>query len=151
MFFVHTKILHRPLEPATAFVALGVYVALILVDSTAESHYSFNRVKEGLTTLPNAVNSLLNTWVALGRLTSYLNQPEIEDTTWDTTSMTISCTAATIGWPTGGDPAQEGPTFLLRDVDLTLPSGQFTLVCGPLGCGKTLFVSLPHQGIVLTR
>ena len=103
---------------------------------------SFNRVKDGLTTLPNAVNDLLMTKVALGRLTSYLNQPEIQDTDWDTTDATIRCKTATIGWPAAVNNGDDtAPVFKLKDVDLTLPAGKFTLICGPLGCGKTLFGS----------
>ena len=88
------------------------------------------------------------TRVALGRLTSYLNQPEIEETTWDTSNLSITCEAATLAWPlsgTSGDADNSVPTFKLRDVDLTLPIGKFSLVCGPLGSGKTLFVSVAPE------
>jgi len=81
-------------------------------------------------------------------LTSFLNQPDIEDTTWDTTDLTITCESATIRWPVTGDTKDEDastPIFRLKDVDLTLPTGKFTLVCGPLGCGKTLFVSYHYR------
>ncbi|ORX40310.1 hypothetical protein BD324DRAFT_607321 [Kockovaella imperatae] len=126
-FFFHTKVLHKPLEPATAFVALGV----------------FNRVKDSLTSLPSAVNELLSTWVALQRLVTYLNQTEIEDADWDTTDQQIVLEKATIAWPSGDtkEDAESGiNTFKLRNVSLRLPVNQFTLVCGPLGSGKSLFL-----------
>ena len=126
-FVFHTKVLHRPLEPATAFVALGV----------------FNRVKDSLTSLPSAVNELLSTYVALQRLVTYLNQNEIEDADWDTTEQDIVMEKATVGWPsTGAEEINEGlAPFTLKDMTLKVPVNKFTLVCGPLGSGKTLFVS----------
>ena len=84
------------------------------------------------------------TKVALGRLCTYLNQAEIAVTTWDTTSSVIRFKAAVIGWPVAGDGTEgeeSSRSFRLRDLNLTLPEGKFTLVCGPLGSGKTLFVS----------
>ena len=103
----------------------------------------FNRVKDSLSTLPNAVNAILSTKVALGRLVVYLNQGEIEDANWDITDQTIILNSATVSWPKGEGDEQDTtvPPFKLRDMTLTVPEKQFTLVCGSLGSGKTLLAS----------
>ncbi|ORY26307.1 P-loop containing nucleoside triphosphate hydrolase protein [Naematelia encephala] len=124
-FTFHTKVMHRPLDPATAFVALTV----------------FNRVKDSLSALPDTFNAILVAKVALDRLCNYLNQPEIEGTAWDISDGAIICKNATIGWPMAEtDPNTMIQSFKLRNLDFTLPQGKFTLICGPLGSGKTLFL-----------
>ena len=56
----------------------------------------------------------------------------------------IVVTRATITWPRAENVTlpTETQAFCLRDVDLQVPSGQLTLVCGALGTGKTLLVSM---------
>jgi excinuclease UvrABC ATPase subunit len=46
---------------------------------------------------------------------------------------------ATITWPSTEG---ETPAFRLQGVTMTLPKNGFTLICGSLGSGKSLFVSL---------
>lgn len=60
----------------------------------------------------------------------------------------VSLSNATIGWSTGDlSSATETETmdhhqdFTLDDMSVIIPKGGLTLVCGPLGSGKTLFVS----------
>ncbi|WVO18186.1 hypothetical protein L204_105890 [Cryptococcus depauperatus] len=125
-FFFHTKVMGRPLDPATAFVASNI----------------FNRVKDGLGTFPQIVQVFLTTKVSLDRLSKYLNQPEIDKERWTTASATIVCENATISWPaaeedTTGSPTQ---TFKMQDVNFQLPEGKLTLLCGPLGTGKSLLL-----------
>ena len=88
---------------------------------------------------------VFETLVALNRLVTFLNQPEIDLADWVTTSNIIAFKDATLGWPAAAEKdAIDQKAFKLRGVDMTLPEGKFTLVCGPLGSGKTLLVSLCH-------
>ncbi|WWD17007.1 hypothetical protein CI109_101443 [Kwoniella shandongensis] len=125
MFTFHTKVLHRPLDPATAFVTLNI----------------FNRVKEGIQTVPDAIQRLIIARVSLDRLTQYLNQPELGQERSDSRSARIVCQQATISWPASEqEPSSEAPSFRLREADLQVPDGKLTLLCGPLGSGKTLLL-----------
>jgi len=97
--------------------------------------------------IPNVLQAILMTKVSLGRLISYLNQAEIEETTWDTSALEVVIEKATIGWPGTAEADADALTapFKLRNVDFTIPQGKFTLVCGVLGSGKTLLVSLTYM------
>ena len=93
--------------------------------------------------LPNAIQDLLVNKVAIERLAVYLNQPEVERTNRCASDRRIIFDNATIGWPQAEniEVSEASPAFTLNDIDLCLPEGKLTLVCGPLGSGKTLLVS----------
>jgi ABC-type polar amino acid transport system ATPase subunit len=76
-------------------------------------------------------------------LTGFLNQPEIAQMAQDSIDEEIIFKNATIVWSVAENVEAEvtSRAFKLRGVELALPAGRFTLVCGPLGSGKTLFVS----------
>ncbi|KLT42676.1 P-loop containing nucleoside triphosphate hydrolase protein [Cutaneotrichosporon oleaginosum] len=128
-FIYYTKILGRDLEPATAFVTLVV----------------FAKVKAGLDVFPMAIDVVLNSKVALDRLKNYLNQAEVDVSPDDVSDGMIAIDNATVSWPVpenAVNPSTEPPanTFRLKGISLSLPQGKMTLVCGPLGAGKTLFL-----------
>ncbi|WVF71138.1 hypothetical protein IAT40_005935 [Kwoniella sp. CBS 6097] len=126
-FFFHTKVLGRVLEPSTAFVVLTI----------------FNRVKDGLGTFPQIIQTFLSTKVSLDRISRFLSQPEIDKERWESASKQIICDNATIAWPsaeTPTDPGTQTPRFKLRDITFEIPEGGLTLLCGPLGSGKTLLL-----------
>ena len=102
-----------------------------------------NGAIDSMQQLPNAIQDLLVIKVAVERLTVYLNQPEVKMTTRCTSDRRILFENATIGWPkaVNVEVSEELSAFTLNDVDFCIPEGQFTLVCGPLGSGKTLLVS----------
>ena len=135
------------MNASTAFVALTVYV---ITGDNANGR--FNRVKESLTVLPATLQALLQAKVSLDRLTTYLNQPEIDPPMGDSGGRII-CQQATIGWPTEekDDSTPElTAAFTLKGLDFEPPKGQMTIVCGPLGSGKTLLVSLlGASGLIL--
>jgi energy-coupling factor transporter ATP-binding protein EcfA2 len=69
----------------------------------------------------------------------------VEVTTETSGSDQIALSGATLAWPVSEDAADSPESvhvFNMRDMTLEIPPGQFTLVCGPLGSGKTLLVSL---------
>lgn len=114
MFAFHTLVMKRQLDPATGFVTFTV----------------FNRVKDALGNIPQVVQSLLTTRVSLGRLVDFLNQPETGHLT-DMKTDRVVFDDATVTWP-------ETEAFKLQ-VNLAVPDGM-TLICGPLGSGKTLLL-----------
>lgn len=92
-----------------------------------------------------AIDVVLNSKVALDRLKNYLNQAEVDVNEDDVSDGMIALDVATFTWPvaeTANTPtAEPGDVFRMRRITLSLPQGRMTLVCGPLGAGKTLFVS----------
>lgn len=99
----------------------------------------------GLNALPGAVDIVLSTKISLDRLKGYLNQAEVERDPHNVSECRIIMDDATFSWPRGEvvtDPiANQTPSFQMRHFNLVLPDGRITLICGPLGAGKTLFVS----------
>ncbi|RXK39910.1 hypothetical protein M231_02844 [Tremella mesenterica] len=112
-FVFHTKVMGNRLDAATAFIALTV-----------------------LSSVPRVYESVLQAQVSLGRLVTYLNQPEIiVDEPSNGEEIMIS--DATITWPKAEN-VDLSEVFKLSNVNLQLPTGKLTLICGPLGSGKTL-------------
>lgn len=89
--------------------------------------------------------------ISLDRLSHYLNAPEVDMTRRGSSQpYEITLRDATITWPTGEvvdtSPAvsAEAPhKFALSDMNVIIPQGELTLISGPLGSGKTLFVRKP--------
>ena len=91
--------------------------------------------------IPGLVEKIFRTLVSLGRITEFLNRSELDLSQWDTDDTFIAIEDATFSWPVA-DPEDADPkAFRLRDITVQLPQGKLTLVCGPLGSGKSLFVS----------
>lgn len=105
-------------------------------------------LSDSLSAFPDAINALLEAKVALDRITRYLNQPEVELAAETSGSDRIALSGATLAWPVSEDAADSPESvhvFKMRDMTLEIPPGQFTLVCGPLGSGKTLLVRLQPE------
>lgn len=93
--------------------------------------------------MPYFIQDLLGSIVAFNRLVDFLNRPEVNISDWESDDKEITFSRATFSWPTAANDVVEveGLTpFRLVDFDLSLPVGKLTLVCGPLGSGKTLLV-----------
>jgi ABC-type bacteriocin/lantibiotic exporter with double-glycine peptidase domain len=95
-------------------------------------------VKDALSTIPNSVNAFLQIRVSLQRLVDFWNQPEISLYEGDEADEP-RFENATITWPAEQASAS---AFRLRDVNLILPKNGFSLICGPLGSGKSLLVCI---------
>lgn len=97
-----------------------------------------------------AIDVVLNSKVALDRLKNYLNQTEVDLNEDDVSDGMIALDTATFTWPVAEsvvDPSSEpGNVFRMRRITLSLPQSKMTLVCGPLGSGKTLFVGAGYSG-----
>jgi ABC-type multidrug transport system fused ATPase/permease subunit len=96
--------------------------------------------------VPKCIQDISGALVALNRLVDFLNRDEVDISEWERgqggpgndATGGIVFDGLTIGWPKG---EADGPgTFELQEVDLAIPRGKLTLVCGPLGSGKTLLV-----------
>lgn len=95
--------------------------------------------------IPRQIQDILEVKVALERFTTFLNQPEVNLSTCNVSSGTITLEDATIAWPKAETSMliQSGlEAFSLRGLNFCIPKGRLSLVCGPLGSGKTLLVGI---------
>ena len=121
-FFAYTYIAGKPLPVEVAFPALQLFALL---------EQSFKEV-------PALITTLLNASIAMGRLESFLAEPDKEESgeDQDPPDFRIGFENATLAWPGNHKP-------VLKNLNFQFDRG-FTLVCGKVGSGKTALL----QGIL---
>ncbi|KAI0382025.1 canalicular multispecific organic anion transporter 1 [Hypomontagnella monticulosa] len=112
-FFAVTYIAGRPLPIDVAFPALQLFTML----------------ESSLKELPNLITVLLNASVAIGRLETFMNEPDKEEGAYGDIPTEIEFRNASFAWPTNGK-------LVLEDLDLHFPTG-LTVIYGKVGSGKT--------------
>ncbi|KAI0140867.1 canalicular multispecific organic anion transporter 1 [Hypoxylon sp. NC0597] len=112
-FFAVTYIAGRPLPVDVAFPALQLFTML----------------ESSLKELPNLITVLLNASIALGRLETFMREPDKEEGAYSDTPSEIEFRDASFAWPTNGK-------LVLEDLNLHFPPG-LTLIHGKVGSGKT--------------
>ncbi len=110
------------LSPSIAFVSLGVFRALEVT----------------LSVVPELTTDLLDAWVSVKRVQDYLSSPDIVPVSKD--GDLISFDNASIAWPSDGD-LSESERFVLRDISLTFPQGELSVISGKTGTGKSLMLA----------
>lgn len=126
---------------ALAAVSLGVYAALngVLLPSVAfVSLGVFRALEVTLSVVPELTTDALDAWVSIKRIEEYLNSPEIEETHTEADEVTFD--NATIAWPANGNLDDE-ERFILRDVTVTFPKGELSVISGKTGAGKSLMLA----------
>ncbi|RYP45761.1 hypothetical protein DL768_007937 [Monosporascus sp. mg162] len=114
--------LYGRLEPSVAFVSLGV----------------FNALQVTLSIIPELTTNLVDAWVSVKRIDTYLQSPEISRIAKD--SDLVSFDNASIAWPS--DSTEKDPNrFVLRDVTVTFPKGELSVISGKTGSGKSLMLA----------
>ena len=114
-------VIHRTLSPSVAFTAISV----------------LSQIEGTLGSLPGVTTDVMDAWVACNRIQRYLDAPEKEKTTRPGPS--VSFEKATITWPSYND--EEGEKYLLKDVNLTFPNGDLSVISGRTGSGKSLLLA----------
>ncbi|KXJ91510.1 P-loop containing nucleoside triphosphate hydrolase protein [Microdochium bolleyi] len=113
---------HGSLLPSVAFVSLGVFKALEVT----------------LSIIPELTTDALDAWVSVKRIDAYLNSAEVTKISKD--SDEISFDDASIAWPS--DNTEEDPDrFILRNMNITFPKGELSVVSGKTGSGKSLLLA----------
>ncbi|KAG0044863.1 hypothetical protein BGZ83_009850 [Gryganskiella cystojenkinii] len=144
-FFCYVKLQKGEFTPAVAFTAMVL----------------FNRLKAPLNGLPAVYMALTNASVSLGRISEYLEEPNIKDVFVNGKKITTA-RAPEIGmdglnaqWWTSDSaktPAasataveevrtEDTDQFILRNINVAFPVGEMSIVCGPTGSGKTSLLS----------
>lgn len=110
------------LTPSVAFVSLGVFKAL-------EVTLSF---------LPELTTDALDAWVSIKRIEEYLNSPDVEKVSKD--SDEVAFDNVSIAWP-ADENTEEADRFVLRDINVTFPKGELSVISGKTGTGKSLVLA----------
>ncbi|KAI0173569.1 P-loop containing nucleoside triphosphate hydrolase protein [Hypoxylon sp. FL1284] len=114
--------LHGTLAPSVAFVSLGIFKTLEVT----------------LSVIPELTTDLLDAWVSVKRMDAYLQGAEITKITKEADEVTFE--NASVAWPS--DSKEEDPDrFVLRDVNVTFPKGELSVISGKTGSGKSLLLA----------
>ncbi|KAK4451704.1 P-loop containing nucleoside triphosphate hydrolase protein [Podospora aff. communis PSN243] len=114
--------LNGTLTPSVAFVSLGVFKALEVT----------------LSVVPELTTDLLDCWVSINRIEGYLNSPEVEPVSKD--SDDVSFGNVSIAWP-ADEGVEEEDKFVLRNINVTFPEGELSVISGKTGTGKSLMLA----------
>ncbi|KAI9641269.1 hypothetical protein NHQ30_010070 [Ciborinia camelliae] len=131
---VHSYI-YQELTPAQAFTAIGVFLQL---DHCMQS-------------LPNIITQMIAANVSLQRVEDFLDSTELANILTrpvepleptDSNSSVIAFENARISWPSDEEYVDiESDRFTLRDVNISFPANQLTIICGKTGSGKSLLLN----------
>lgn len=115
--------IYGELTPSVAFVSLGVFRSLEVT----------------LSVVPELTTDLLDAWVSVKRIQDYLLSPDLVKLSGD--GDEISFDKASIAWPSDDPEIEESDRFVLRDVTLTFPKGELSVISGKTGTGKSLMLA----------
>ncbi|KAL2168786.1 hypothetical protein VTG60DRAFT_6825 [Thermothelomyces hinnuleus] len=115
-------VVHGSLAPSVAFVSLGVFKSL----------------ETTLAIVPELTTDLLDALVSINRIEQYLNSPELEQVSKPADE--ISFQDASIAWPTDEE-VDESERFVLRNINVTFPKGELSVISGKTGTGKSLMLA----------
>ncbi|KAI0443678.1 ABC transporter [Xylaria telfairii] len=112
-FFAYTYIAKRPLTVDIAFPALQLFTML----------------ETSLKEIPNLVTVLLNAYVSLDRIESFMAEPDKEDNDSNDATPDVEFQDATFAWPTNHK-------TVLKNLNIRFTTG-LSIICGKVGAGKT--------------
>ena len=116
------SILDGILAPSVAFTALAI----------------FQRLELTLSLVPEFATDFFNAWVSCGRVEEFLNSPERVDATVH--ADVVHFEGASIAWPSS-DEKQSPRGFSLRDLNLSFPRHELSIIAGPTAAGKSLLLA----------
>lgn len=110
------------LPASVAFVSVGIFKSL----------------EFALSIIPEIVAGGLDTWVSLQRIQTYLNGPEMVE--YLTTGPDVAFDGAMLAWPVDEE-VPIADRFVLKNVHLSFPAGELSVIAGKTGSGKSLLLS----------
>lgn len=138
VFWAYTMITGHKLTATIAFTALALFANL----------------RFALDGLPFVITAILQAKVALGRVADFLAEPEINrderDTRFGPAEFIGFKDNASFQWfysaPGGSaitdtaDDTKPVTKFMLKNLNISFPPGELSIICGPTGCGKTSLI-----------
>ncbi|KAH8698973.1 putative ABC bile acid transporter [Talaromyces proteolyticus] len=116
-------LLNGTLTPSVAFTAIGV----------------FSNLEMTLSVIPELTTDLIDAYISMGRIERYLNSPEISAYTSD--APNISFENASITWPSDEEEQANDQRYVLRDLNVSFPKAELSVVSGKTGTGKSLMLA----------
>ena len=113
-------LLHGHLGPAVAFTTITI----------------FAQIETTLAVIPELVADALEAWVSVKRIDRFLRAPEKEDYIRPAPEITFE--DASIAWPSEDSTNER---FVLRNVNVRFPRTKLSVISGPTGSGKSLFLA----------
>ncbi|CAN8100892.1 unnamed protein product [Discula destructiva] len=114
--------LYGTLLPSVAFVSLGI----------------FRNLEVSLSVIPELTTDALDAWTSVKRIEAYLKSPEIED--FATQSKEVTFDNVSVAWP-ADEKIDDDERFVLRDVTVTFPKNELSVISGKTGTGKSLMLA----------
>lgn len=111
------------LTPSVAFTAIGV----------------FSNLEVTLAVIPELTTDLIDAYISITRVAKYLNAPEIAENTFDAPS--ISFENASIAWPADEEKEDGDLRYVLRNLNISFPEHELSVVSGKTGTGKSLLLA----------
>ncbi|KAK1750100.1 ATP-dependent bile acid permease [Echria macrotheca] len=111
------------ITPSVAFTSIGI---LSTIDFAVSS-------------MPMLIRFGIDCWVSVKRIQKYLEGPELSRISKE--GSNISFDGASLAWPVDDDATEETERFVLRDVSLSFPPGQLSVISGNTGSGKSLLLA----------
>ncbi|RDL31200.1 uncharacterized protein BP5553_09989 [Venustampulla echinocandica] len=115
--------LYGELSPSVAFTSIGVFGGLEVT----------------LAVIPELTTYLIDAWISIERIERYLNAPEITKNTND--APNISFENASIAWPSDEEKEDGDERYVLRNVNISFPEKELSVVSGKTGSGKSLLLA----------
>lgn len=116
-------LLNGKLTPSVAFTAIGVFANLEVT----------------LSVIPELTTDLIDAYISIERIERYLNAPEISVKTHD--APNISFENASIAWPSDEEKEAGDQRYVLRNLDISFPEKELSVVSGKTGTGKSLMLA----------
>lgn len=119
-------------------VALYAYTFLagheLRIDIIFPALQLFTMLETRLRDIPGLITSLINAFIALGRIEDFMSEPDKENLPSEplANGTPLSMQSCSFAWPGKASP-------VLVDIDVTIPKG-LTVVTGKVGAGKTAFL-----------
>ncbi|KUJ23669.1 putative ABC bile acid transporter [Mollisia scopiformis] len=117
------SIMNGELQPSVAFTAIGV----------------FGNLEVTLAVIPELTTDLIDAWISVERIEKYLNAPEISKNT--SAAPNISFENASIAWPSDEEKEDDDLRYVLRNINVSFPDNELSVVSGKTGTGKSLLLA----------
>ncbi len=118
-------VLTGSLTPSVTFVSLGVFKGL----------------EATLSIIPEVTIQLLDAWISVRRIEDYLNSPEVLAVAVSKDSDKVAFDNVSVAWPSDDAKIGETDRFVLRNLNLSFPRGELSVISGKSGAGKSLILA----------
>ncbi len=99
----------------------------------------FSNLEVTLAAIPELTTYLIDAYISVTRIEKYLNAPEITKNTVD--SPNISFDNASIAWPSDEEKEGDDLRYVLRNINISFPKNELSVVSGKTGTGKSLLLA----------